>query len=237
MSAGAHAVQRSGELAVFDLDGTITRHDTLLPFMLGLLLRRPWRLPRLLAVVPALLHFVLDRDHGALKGRVIHHTLGGLPRALLQRWSTRFVTRLLRTGVFAEALEAIEAHRVRGDALLLMSASVDLYVPQIGRALGFERVICTQVRWHGERLDGRLASANCRDEEKRRCLAAVLAGDAPGHVTAYGNSAADLPHLALARRAYLVNAASVARRHPMPQLQTLHWWRRGQCDSPAAEAR
>ena len=37
---------RSGTLAVFDLDGTITRHDTLLPFLGGYLLRHPWRLPR-----------------------------------------------------------------------------------------------------------------------------------------------------------------------------------------------
>ena len=35
-------------------------------------------------------------------------------------------------------------HRARGDRLLLMSASTDLYVPRIGRALGFDETICTR---------------------------------------------------------------------------------------------
>ena len=32
------------QLAVFDLDGTITRHDTLIQYVLGYLKSRPWRL-------------------------------------------------------------------------------------------------------------------------------------------------------------------------------------------------
>ena len=34
------------QLVVFDLDETITRHDTLLPYAMGFVTRRkPWRLP------------------------------------------------------------------------------------------------------------------------------------------------------------------------------------------------
>jgi phosphatidylglycerophosphatase C len=104
-------------------------------------------------------------------------------------------------------------HRARGDRLLLMSASVDLYVPRIAQALGFDEVICTQVRWRSDgRLDGRLASANCRGEEKRRCLAAVIARDSPDRIYAYGNSGSDLPTWQLAHEAYLVNGPAHTRR-------------------------
>jgi HAD superfamily hydrolase (TIGR01490 family) len=208
-------------LAVFDLDGTITRHDTLLPFLWGYLWRRPWRWLRLLLVVPGIARFLFNRDRGALKGALIRAVLGGAEHAAIERWATRFVTGLVRDRLHPAALAAIAAHRDRGDRLLLMSASTDLYVPLIGRALGFDEVICSEVRWREDgRLDGRLSSANCRGEEKRRCLAAVIAREAPGRVCAYGDSRSDLAHMQLAHEGYLINVsgrlAAAAARHVQP---------------------
>jgi HAD superfamily hydrolase (TIGR01490 family) len=194
-------------LAVFDLDGTLTRHDTLLPFVLGCLWRRPWRLPRLLLLPALALAFLIRRDRGRFKGALLRWTLGGLAREALQRRATAFGARVLSGGMHAEALRAIEAHRARGERLCLLSASPDLYVPAIASALGFEHVLCSRVRWRPDgRLDGRLASANCRGEEKRRCLQALIARERPRRVYAYGNAASDLPHLRLAQEACLVNA-------------------------------
>ena len=193
-------------LAVFDLDGTITRHDTLMPFVLGCLWRKPWRLPRLLVLPPLALSYLLHRDRGRFKGALIRATIGGLPRAWLEAYAAGFVPRLLRRGLFAEALRAIAQHRARGDRLVLMSASIDLYVPLIAGALGFAQTICTQVRWNPDgTLDGRLATANCHGEEKRRCLQALIALQPPQQLYAYGNSGSDLPHMRLASHAYLVN--------------------------------
>jgi phosphatidylglycerophosphatase C len=218
----------SGGLAVFDLDGTITRRDTFGPFLWGYLWRRPWRLARALLALPAAACFVLNRDRGALKGAVIHALLGGAKRASIARWAVRYVGELLAVGLYAEALAAIATHRVRGDRLLLMSASTDLYVPLIGRALGFDEIICTEVRWRADdRLDGRLASLNCRGEEKRRCLAAVIARDAPGRVCAYGDSRVDLLHMQLVQEAYLINASPRLAALQAAHVQLRHWHQPG----------
>jgi phosphoserine phosphatase len=92
-----------------------------------------------------------------------------------------------------------------------MSASVDLYVPDIGRHLGFDETICSGVAWTDGRLDGRLRTANRRDEEKARCFR-TAAGEHPGLDTvAYGNSASDLPHMVLATQAVMVNPSSALR--------------------------
>jgi phosphatidylglycerophosphatase C len=214
----------SGGLAVFDLDGTIARHDTFGPFLWGYLRRRPWRLPRALLALPAAARFALNRDRGAFKGAVIHALLGGASRASLTRWAARFVGALIDRKLYAEALDAIAMHRARGDRLLLMSASTDLYVPRIALALGFDETICTEVRWRADgRLDGRLATANCRGEEKRRCLAALIARDAPGRVYAYGDSAADLAHMQLVQQAYLVNPSSRLAARLAPPVQAIQW--------------
>lgn len=216
-----------GNLAVFDLDGTITRHDTLWPFLCGYLWPRPWRLPRMLLAVPAALRFPFKRDHGDIKGALIHAALGGLSRPTLDRWAERYVARVLCGGLYGEALAAIAAHRRQGDRLLLMSASTDLYVPRIGAALRFDETICTKVLWRQDStLDGHLSSANCRGEEKLRCLQALIARERPECVYAYADSRSDLPHLQLAQHGFLINASPATLRGAAASIQTLHWSRR-----------
>jgi phosphatidylglycerophosphatase C len=200
-------------VALFDLDGTLTWRDTLLPFLLGFLGRRPhqalglWRLPF------ALGRYWQDRDRGELKSRVIRMIMGGARRAVVDAWADAFVNRLKPKQRFRPlALAVVEAHRAAGDRLVLMSASPDLYVPLIGRLLGFERTVCTEVQWRGDRLDGHLKTANRRGEEKLRCMSR-LREQYPGlPFIAYGNSASDLDHMRHADRALLVNGDDAARR-------------------------
>lgn len=200
-------------LAVFDLDGTLTRHDTLFPYVHGFLHRHPWRAPGALRVLPTVLRFAMgDADHGALKAAFIRATLRGCTRAQIEPWTARFVRRLLVSGLWSDARSTIENHRAAGDALILMSASVDLYVPAIARALGFSQCICTAVRWDGERLDGELASPNRRGAEKARCLEALRAQHPGARIVAYANAASDLAHLRLAEQGVLVNGPARARR-------------------------
>ena len=200
-------------LALFDLDGTITRHDTLLPYVTGFLLRHPARLARLPRVLLALARFLRGRaDRGELKSALVQAALGGCTRSEADAWTSQFASRLLRRGLRADALAAIARHRRQGDVLALLSASVDLYVPVIGRSLGFSDILCTEVNWNGERLVGTFATANRRGAEKVPCLA-LLRGRHPGlPVTAYGNSLSDLEHLKRVEHPVLVNGSPRARR-------------------------
>jgi HAD superfamily phosphoserine phosphatase-like hydrolase len=124
----------------------------------------------------------------------------------------KFVTDTIRERCFAEALATIRRHREAGHYLVLMSASVDFYVPEFGRQLGFDHVVCTGVRFDGERLEGSLTTANRRGEEKARCFSALVAERKDPDTFAYGNAASDLPHLRLARHGVLVNGSVGARR-------------------------
>jgi phosphatidylglycerophosphatase C len=201
-------------VALFDLDGTLTHHDTLFPFLTGYAVRHPARLLRLWRLVPAFLGYALaGRDRGLLKSRAIRAVMGGDARPLIEAWAERFVADLHPKGAFrAAGLAVLEAHRSAGDRLVLLSASPDLYVPMIGRLLRFERTVCTEVRWDGERLNGTLRTANRHGEEKVRCLEQLRADYAHAQVTAYGNSLSDIPHLERADRALLVNGNAGARR-------------------------
>jgi phosphatidylglycerophosphatase C len=200
-------------LALFDLDGTLTRHDTLAQYLTGYLRSHPQRWQRVPAALPSLARYALGQiDRGALKSRWIAAVLGGCTHTQIDAWTADFVPRVIARDMFVQARAVLEAHRRRGDYLALLSASPDLYVPAIGRALGFDETLCTGVEWLNGRLTGRLTTPNRRGAEKERCLAALRARHPHMPMVAYANSASDLGHLSLAERAVLVNGSSRARR-------------------------
>jgi phosphatidylglycerophosphatase C len=199
-------------IAIFDLDGTITRRDTLMPLVVRWLARRPWQLLKLARVLPAVVRYLLDRDRGVLKQGLLRATLRGAARGELAAFSERFVRDRIARHCFRDALAAIQRHRNAGHYLVLMSASVDFYIPIFGQQLGFDHVISTEVAWQGDRLEGTLTSANRRGEEKARCLRELLATRGATESYAYGNSDSDLPHLVLVKHGLLVNGSPAARR-------------------------
>jgi phosphatidylglycerophosphatase C len=162
-------------------------------------------------MLPALLRFARHRDRGDLKAAFLRAALGGCSRAELDAWTARFVPQLLAHGVWPGALACLARHRARGDVLVLMSASVDLYVPAIAQQLGFAEVLCTPLRWQGEYLDGSLAGPNCRGAEKTRALQELRVRHPGLRVTAYGNAASDLGHLCVADQGLLVNGSRHTR--------------------------
>lgn len=200
-------------VAVFDLDGTLTFHDTLMLFLASFLRRHPRRCLRLWRLPFAVIQYAAgDRDRGRLKSSLIRMIMRGESRAVIDACAESFVNTLVRhRRLRPAALAVLEAHRAAGDHLVLLSASPDLYVPHIGRDLGFERTLCTELEWRAERLDGTLHSANRRGPEKLRCLQ-WLRSQYPGlPVVAYGNSASDLEHMREADKALLVNGNAGAR--------------------------
>lgn len=211
-------------LAIFDLDGTITRHDTLWPFIRGFLCRNPARWWRLAPCLGPLTRYVCGpRDRGVLKGAIIRLTLGGVSRAALAEWSAEFTARLLRSGLYAEALTCIAAHRRAQAHLVLLSASPNLYVPVIAKALGFDECVCSEVSWGSDgRLDGTLTSANRRGPEKARFVKSLLAERRPLFSHAYGNSTADLEHLRMVSAGTYVNG-SARELAGMPNVRAVRW--------------
>lgn len=195
-------------VAAFDLDGTITRSDTYVPFLAGLLARRPLRVLRALHLpAAAAFHLAGLRDNAWLKSVFLGAVLGGLSRGeiapLVETFVASTVARDLRPG----AREEIMRCRQAGHHLVLASASLDIYVEHLAAALGFDTVICTRAALDAAgRISGALDGGNCYGDEKQRRLAAWLADDPRRRiVAAYSDHHTDLPMLALAERAVAVN--------------------------------
>lgn len=201
-------------VAVFDLDGTLTYRDTFLPWLLGYVRARPgrwWRLPALLLIGAAAALGV--RDRGRLKAWLMRTLAGGAAQADLAVYSRAYAEQVCADEIRAGALAALRQHLAAGDHVVVLSASVDAYVPLIASRLGAAEVICTGVRWHTDgTLDGRLATANRQGEEKAVVLRELRTRHPAASFSAYGNTSGDLPHLRLVERPLLVNGSARARR-------------------------
>ncbi|MCU1462324.1 MAG: HAD-superfamily subfamily hydrolase [Acidimicrobiales bacterium] len=203
------------DVAAFDFDGTITLGDTLLGF-LGRLCGNRAVVTALMRHGPALALAATGRaDADAAKAAVLARLLAGRDIAdverVVQRYTDDVLTRRLRPAV----IEKIDWHRARGDTLLVVSASPELYVDPIARRLGFHATLATRLEVDRDgRLTGRLVGANVQGAEKVARLRAHLGDDRPARLWAYGNSRGDADMLEVADVATMVTRRGlVVLRH------------------------
>lgn len=200
---------RVAGIAVFDLDHTLSRRDSLLCYLLGFLARHPWRITRCLHLPVVVAQFWTGVvNNTKLKESFLHAVMGGVRQTDIAAWNRVFLDRFMRRQMRRDGLATLEAHRLAGDKLILLTASLDCYIAELGQRLGFDDVICTQVEWREGRLSGRLASPNMRGEEKVRALQDIRSRYGSLPITAYADHHSDLGMLRLADCGILVNGCS-----------------------------
>jgi phosphatidylglycerophosphatase C len=192
-------------VAVFDFDGTLTRRDTLLPF-----LRRTRGASRtsmaLLANSLVLARGMVGDDdrRDAAKASVLRHLLAGQDVDELRAAADVFADVVLKRGLRSHMREQVRTHKSEGHELVIVTASPELYVGPIGSRLGFDAVLGTRLETDGNgRLTGRLDGRNCRGPEKVERLRAWLGGG-EATVYAYGDSSGDRQLWEFADHAYRV---------------------------------
>lgn len=193
------------QVAAFDFDGTLTRGDTLLPF-----LRCSLGWPRFLGVLllcsPWLAAYALGllNNHRA-KARLLQVSLAGWSRQRAERHAQDFVDHYLPRQWQAWGLEQLVQHQHQGHHCVIVSASPDIYLRAVAKRLGVETLLCTEMELQSEHYSGRMATPNCHGEEKARRLQAWLVRSGPAGqpvLHAYGDTQGDLPMLRLADHAW-----------------------------------
>ena len=185
-------------VAVFDFDGTITRWDTLLPF-----LRRAAGSARTArALLATALHVVRSaaggRSRDAAKEDLLGRLLAGLPAPVAEDAAEAFADHLVARRLRVDTLRRMESHRAAGHEVVIVSASPELYVAPVARRLGVDAALGTRLAVGPDGcLTGRLVGRNCRGAEKVRRLQEWLGGPVRV-VAAYGDSRGDRELLAMA---------------------------------------
>lgn len=208
------------DLAIYDMDRTVTRRATYTPFLLHCALRRaPWRLlflPFALLSMFAYVTRLIDRA----KLKEINHRLliGGRIHAKdLKPLADRFADRQIATNVRPGALKAIAHDRAEGRRLVLATASYRLYADAIADRLGFDDVIGTgSIIGLDERVHAKIAGENCYGPAKMRMIADWVEQsglkEKHGHVRFYSDHVSDQPAFEWAHEPVAVNPHGKLRR-------------------------
>jgi HAD superfamily hydrolase (TIGR01490 family) len=208
------------DLAVYDMDRTVTIGATYTPFLLHCAIRRaPWRLIFLPLVILSMLAYVvrlIDRarlkeiNHRLLLGGKIH------PRDLKPLVES-FVDAQLASNIRPGARAAIARDKAEGRRLVLATASYRLYADVIAERLGFDDVIGTgSVIGLDDRVHAKIMGENCYGPAKLRMISEwlVKAGlkDAHGHVRFYSDHVSDAPAFEWSDEPVAVNPHAKLRR-------------------------
>jgi HAD superfamily phosphoserine phosphatase-like hydrolase len=187
---GAGAVEQRPVLSVFDFDGTLTRHDSFLPFLLfafgtfGCLRRLPG------LALPALRYLFHRLGRDELKARLIAVFLTGVDVQWLSARADDYCRFIWRYLLRPAGLRGVAAELQAGAEVTLCSASPMLMLRPFSERLGVG-LIGTELEVRDGRLTGRIVGGNCRCENKVLRLEAKYGSLARYRLRAWGDTLGD----------------------------------------------
>lgn len=209
------------KLAIYDMDKTVTRVPTWVPFLVYCMKRRArWRIVFLPIVGVAGLAFWLKRIDRAQLKEISHCWLLGkhLKPSSLSPLAEGFARHTMRTNVLPLACERIAADRAEGYRLVLATASNRMYAAAIAEQLGFDDCVATNsIIGLDDRVHAKIDGSNCYGPAKLEMVETWMASAgldrAKAHIRFYSDHPSDRPAFEWADEAYPAN--------PSPKLRTL----------------
>ena len=187
-------------MSVFDLDRTLTRRGTYLPFLVFAAARlRPWRLATLAAVAACMAAYKLGAVGRTRLKELMHNLLLGpsLEGDAARHIADRFAERLLARGLRPQARPQVDAARAAGHLVVIATAAPELYARPLAHGLGVAHLVATRSVWDGDRLLDRIDGLNCYGDEKlarfEGFLSAQGAATAGARIRVFSDHVSDRP--------------------------------------------
>lgn len=190
-------------VVLFDFDGVLIRGDTFAMFMRNRYARTRWRKGLVLLLSPWFL-LVLPFSRRRVLRSLVHLGLLGLDEARYRDLAQAFAAGLVRQpGRFCrEGLSVLRRHQAAGDRIVIVTGCEESLARGVLTELGI-----TNVEVFASRLrPGRLGMRSDWHNIGRRKVELLARHGIEAWQVAYSDSSQDLPMLALAAEAVLVNA-------------------------------
>lgn len=188
-------------LALFDFDGTITHCDTFTPFIKKVVpsSRMYWGC---LLLLPSIIGYRIGvLSASTLRQQIIYVGLKGFSNTQLKALGKTHASEFLTTVIRANALQRIKWHLEAGDRVVVVSASLDVYLKPWCDAQGVE-MICSQLQVNRDLLTGKYNNADCSGDEKVKRVRSLVNLDAYQKIYAYGDTKEDEALLNIADEQY-----------------------------------
>jgi phosphatidylglycerophosphatase C len=188
-------------LALFDFDGTITKTETFTGFLHYAADPKRKILGRIL-LGPSLVAYKLGVcSPSTMRKQVVAVAFRGKPEAEVRQTGLRYCDDIIPGMIRRRALKQIAWHKAQGDRVVVVSASLDVYLAAWCQRHDLE-CICTELEARNGILTGRYLLGDCTGQEKSRRILARYDLRDYAMVYAYGDTEDDRPMLELAHRRY-----------------------------------
>ncbi|WP_010112860.1 HAD-IB family hydrolase [Acinetobacter sp. P8-3-8] len=198
-----HATSKTYKnLALFDFDGTLCKKDSFTGFIFYALSKRhivkqgfkilPWIQAYYLNIYPA------DSMRPRLFKAMFKDAKANEILTIAEEYA-HSLTEQLDSKLYQQLLD----HQHNGDDIVLVSASVDLYLKTICQILNID-LICTGTEIVNNQFTGHYSTPDCSCEQKRIRILEKYNLTQYNKIYAYGNSEEDLDMLSLADFKYMV---------------------------------
>ncbi|MBI6872750.1 HAD-IB family hydrolase [Clostridium aciditolerans] len=197
------------KLAIFDVDYTLTKRETLMEFYAFMIKKSPRLIihaPR--AVISAFLYAVRVLDSKIAKENFIAF-IDGIKEEKMQELVEEFYEKRLSKIIYSDAIDTIRKLKAEGYKVYLISASAEFYLNELYKIKEVDKIIGTRFTSVGGKYSRKMAGENCKGEEKVRRLMEVLKEENIEvdfkNSYMFSDSLADLPLFNLVGNPYLIN--------------------------------
>ena len=193
-------------VAYFDFDGTLTYHDTLMPFFRYVVgnFTVLINLPYLLAI--ALRYLCKNLTNEQAKQLTLTRLLKGKSLKFIEHKAKNFAQTKLHKYINPVVYAKLEWHREHQSQIILVSANLAIYLRYWCQLHKIDGVIATEIEVVNGLVTGKLATRNCYAQEKVNRIQKFLSQHNLqfDYIFAYGNSAGDYQMLNMANEGYLI---------------------------------
>lgn len=210
------------KLAIFDVDYTLTKRETLFEFYMFMIKRKP----KLMAYMPksfgsAILYALGVFDAAKAKNNFMSF-IKGIHENEIKELVKEFYEKRFSKIFYVDAINTLKKLKTEGYKVYLISASAEFYLNELYNIKEVDKVIGTRFKFVDGYYTGEIIGANNKGEEKVRRLMEVLKEENIEvdfeNSYMYSDSLADLPLFKLVGHPYLIN--SKKKTH---NIEVLHW--------------
>lgn len=196
-------LQKKPVIAVFDFDGTLTRSDSLIAFIIhshglfrfifGLL----WLSPRLLLFKMGFI------DNQSAKERMLKYFFAGWDISVFNQSCSAFRNRIFSM-LRVDALTTIREHQALGHTPVIISASFENWIRPWAEEVGIQYVLASRLATVNNIITGKIEGRNCYGTEKVNRLLEQFPDRSSYQLIVYGDSRGDREIMEIADSAHLV---------------------------------
>jgi phosphatidylglycerophosphatase C len=181
------------KISIFDLDGTLTKKDTYLPYLVGFLIRNPkYWLRSIVLPVAVIMFFFKMRNNQWLKETFLKAIFKGEHLENIQNWNNEYLSKLYRDEMNKDIVSILKNKQAASETVILATASLDIYIYDIAKELNISHVICTRTQKNDGVIVGKLDGDNCYGPEKLNRIEKYLKeNDLKGEIHFYSDHASD----------------------------------------------